>query len=378
MKLIHMSDLHLGKRVNEYSMIEDQEYILKRILTAIREEEPDGILIAGDVFDRQVPSEEAVKLWDGFLLSLAKKKIPVYAISGNHDSVIRFSEHHALVEAEGIYLAPEYDGQVKCHRLSDGQTEVRIYLLPFLKPAHVRNIFRDEEIADYTDACRVAVAHMDIDPAAINLLVAHQFVTGAVTCESEEATVGGLDNVDASVFDPFDYVALGHLHGSQSVGRDTLRYCGTPLKYSFSEKDHVKSLTVVEIEAKDRITIRAIPLTPEHDMREIRGTYDELMLKKNYEGTATDDYLHVILTDEQDVVDAAAKLRTVYPNLMKLTYDNARTRADQEIGDLKAVEGRDPVDLFAEFYEKQNNQPMTKEQRAFVTDCIERLGEVRG
>ena len=267
---------------------------------------------------------------------------------------------------------------MKCHRLSDGQTEVRIFLLPFLKPAHVRNIFRDEEIADYTDACRVAVAHMDIDPAAINLLVAHQFVTGAVTCESEEATVGGLDNVDASVFDPFDYVALGHLHGSQSVGRDTLRYCGTPLKYSFSEKDHVKSLTVVEIEAKDRITIRAIPLTPEHDMREIRGTYDELMLKKNYEGTATDDYLHVILTDEQDVVDAAAKLRTVYPNLMKLTYDNARTRADQEIGDLKAVEGRDPVDLFAEFYEKQNNQPMTKEQRAFVTDCIERLGEVRG
>ena len=303
MKLFHLSDLHLGKRVNEFSMIEDQRYILKAILTAVNDEKPDGILIAGDVYDRSIPSEDAMKLWDEFLISLAEKKVPVYAISGNHDSAIRFADHGELVDATGIHLSPVYDGNAKCYQLKDKKNMVNIYMLPFIKPATVRNFFEDEEIVDYTDACRVAINHMDIDNSEINILIAHQMIIGSSRCESEEVSVGGLDGVDVSVFDTFDYVALGHLHGKQKIGRDTVRYSGTPLKYSFSEKDHKKSITVVNIKGKGKIDISEIPLIPLHDMREIRGTYADLTLKKNYEGTNTEDYIHAILTDENDVLE---------------------------------------------------------------------------
>lgn len=375
MKLFHLSDLHLGKRVNEFSMIEDQRYILKEILTIINDEKPDGVLIAGDVYDRTVPSEDAMKLWDEFLISLAEKKVEVYAISGNHDSAIRFSDHGTLVETTGIHLSPVYDGEVGRYTITDGDVSANIYLLPFIKPAVVRSIFPEEEIADYTDACRVAIEHMDLNTDEINILVAHQFVTGATRCESEEIVVGGLDNVDASVFDCFDYVALGHIHGKQKIGRETLRYCGTPLKYSFSEKDHKKSITVIDLKSKDEIEIREILLKPLHDMREIRGTYDELMLKENYENTDTDDYIHAVLTDEEDVPDAIAKLRIIYKNIMKLTYDNKRTRSRQTITDVLDIEEKTPLEIFEEFYEKQNNQPMSEEQREYMIDEIESVWE---
>lgn len=375
MRLLHLSDLHLGKRVNEFSMIEDQRYILKEILTIINDEKPDAVLIAGDVYDRTVPSEDAMKLWDEFLISLAEKKVEVYAISGNHDSAIRFSDHGALVETTGIHLSPVYDGEVRRYTVTDGDVSANIYLLPFIKPAVVRSIFPEEEIADYTDACRVAIEHMDINPDEINILVAHQFVTGAIKCESEEIVVGGLDNVDASVFDCFDYVALGHIHGKQKIDRETLRYCGTPLKYSFSEMDHEKSITVIDVKSKDEIEISEIPLKPLHDMREIRGTYDELMLKENYENTDTDDYIHAVLTDEEDVLDAIAKLRIIYKNIMKLTYDNKRTRSRQTITDVLDIEEKTPLEIFEEFYEKQNNQPMSEEQRKFMVDEIKSVWE---
>lgn len=375
MRLLHLSDLHLGKRVNEFSMIEDQRYILKEILTIINDEKPDAVLIAGDVYDRTVPSEDAMKLWDEFLISLAEKKVAVYAISGNHDSAIRFSDHGALVETTGIHLSPVYDGEVRRYTVTDGDVSANIYLLPFIKPAVVRSIFPEEEIADYTDACRVAIEHMDVNPDEINILVAHQFVTGAARCESEEVVVGRLDNVDASVFDSFDYVALGHIHGKQKIGRETLRYCGTPLKYSFSEKDHEKSITVIDVKSKDEIEISEIPLKPLHDMREIRGTYDELMLKENYENTDTDDYIHAVLTDEEDVFDAIAKLRIIYKNIMKLTYDNKRTRSRQTITDVLDIEEKTPLEIFEEFYEKQNNQRMSDEQRKFMVDEIKSVWE---
>ncbi len=397
MKFIHLSDLHLGKKVNEFSMLEDQEYILKEILTIIAEQKPDGVLIAGDVYDRSIPSEEAMQLWDSFLISLADKKVPVYAISGNHDSAVRFSDHGALVETAGIHLSPAYDGTTRKYTLTDGDGNINIYLLPFIKPSHVRALFPDQEkeIQSYTDACRVAIEHMEVDTTERNILIAHQFVTGATRCESEEIVVGGLDNVDASVFDDFDYVALGHIHGKQSIGRDSVRYCGTPLKYSFSEKDHKKSLTVIEIGAKaaspaaadtkpgatptatadstPTVTVTEIPLVPKHDLREIRGTYDELMDKRNYEGTQTDDYIHAVLTDENDVLDAIAKLRMVYPNLMKLSYDNKRTQSQQVVTDAADVDKKSPLELFAEFFEKQNNQPMSDEQSEFVTDMIREI-----
>ncbi len=375
MKYIHLSDLHLGKRVNEFSMIEDQRYILKEILTVIKEERPDFVIIAGDVYDKSVPSEEAMQLWDEFLIRLAEKKVEVFAISGNHDSAVRFADHSMLVESTGIHLSPTYNGEAKHFTVSDEYGKANIYLLPFIKPAVMRSIFPEETISDYTDAVRIAVEHMDIDESERNILVAHQFVTGAARCESEDVVVGGLDNVDSSVFDKFDYVALGHIHGKQRIGRDTVRYCGTPLKYSFSEKDHVKSVTIVEMGKKGENVIRERVLTPLHDMREIRGAYSELMLKENYEGTATDDYIHVVLTDEMDVPNAMDNLRVVYRNIMKLSYDNKRTRLRQDLTNVSDAEMKTPIELFSEFYEKQNNQEMTERQREFVSDCINVIWE---
>lgn len=382
MRLIHLSDLHIGKRVNEFSMLEDQEYILKEILGIIDDEQPDGVIIAGDVYDKSVPSEEAVKLLDSFLTSLAKRKLQVYIISGNHDSAAKLAFASSLIALSGIHISPVYDsaqiamigdGLVRPYKLEDGKGQmVNIYMLPFVKPAMVRSVFPDEVdgINDYTDACRVAVEHMDVDEKVTNILVAHQFVTGAVRSESEE-NVGGLDNVDVSVFDSFDYVALGHIHGPQKVGRETVRYCGTPLKYSLSEANHTKSVTVVDIPENKKIEIRTVPLVPMHELREVKGTFDELMDRRNYDGTAVDDYLYVVLTDEDDVPDALGKLRTVYPNVMKLGYDNTRTRVTQTIDDGAVLEGKKPIDLFEELYEKQNNRQMSDEQKSFVQDIID-------
>ncbi|MBQ3684511.1 MAG: exonuclease SbcCD subunit D, partial [Methanomicrobium sp.] len=358
----------------------DQEYILRQILEIIAEEKPNGILIAGDVYDKTIPSEEAMRLWDDFLIRLAAMKVPVFAISGNHDSAIRFSNHGKLVDSTGIHLSPVYDGEAKCFTLRDGDVTVKIHMLPFVKPVTVRGIFADEEINDYTDACRVAISHMDLDKSdkscksAKNILIAHQFVTGAVRCDSEEVSVGGLDNVDASVFDDFDYVALGHIHGKQKIGRETVRYSGTPLKYSFSEKDHKKSITVVTVEAEG-VSVSEIPLKPLHDLREIRGTFYELAYGQNSGNTNTDDYIHAILTEDYDVPNALGILRNRYPNLMKLSYDNARTREQRDVDGAVDVENKTPIELFEEFYEKQNNAPMSKEQRDFVIKCIESVWE---
>lgn len=375
MKLIHLSDLHLGKRVNEFSMLEDQKHILWEILRIIEEEKPDGVMIAGDVYDKSVPSAEAVALLDEFLVRLAGLKQEVYMISGNHDSAERIAFGGRLMELSGIHLSPVFSGDIAPCVMKDGEGEVRIWLMPFVKPVDVRHAYPEEEITDYTGAMRTVIRHMQIDPSVRNVLVAHQFVTGAARSESEDVAVGGMDNVDASVFDAFDYVALGHIHGPQQIGRAQVRYCGTPLKYSFSEKDHVKSVTVVEMGKKGETAVRTVPLVPRHDLREIRGTYDELTLRKNYEGTAVDDYLHVILTDEEDVPDAMARLRTVYPNIMKLDYDNRRTRTASDVGFAEAVEQKSRIELFEEFYTAQNGQPMTEEQRAFAEELLESLKE---
>ena len=374
MKLIHLSDLHLGKRVNEFSMLEDQKYILLEILGIIEAEKPDGVIIAGDVYDKPIPPAEAVELLDEFLVRLSGMGTEVFMISGNHDSAERIAFGGRLMEHSGIHLSPVFNGDiVPCVMKKDGEAEARIWMLPFVKPIDVRRAYPEEEIADYTGAVRAVIRRMDIDPSVRNVLVAHQFVTGAVRSESEDVSVGGLDNVDASVFDGFDYVALGHIHGPQHIGKETVRYCGTPLKYSFSEKDHHKSVTVVTLGEKTEV--RTVPLVPRHEMREIRGTYDELTLMKNYEGTATDDYLRVVLTDEEDVPDAMARLRTVYPNIMKVEYDNQRTRASSEIGAAEEIERKSGIELFDEFYTLQNGQPLSAEQRAFAQKVLESLKE---
>ena len=452
MKFIHLADLHIGKRVNAFPMLEDQRYILKQILTILREEQPDGgVILAGDIYDKAIPSAEAVELFDEFLTELAALKLRVFIIAGNHDSPERIAFGNRLMDRSGIYLSPVYDGHVKCITCLDsasattlsaanavdpnastrpaasaaatasvsGTPPVDVYLLPFLKPANVRRFYPEETIESYTDAMRVAIAHMDIDPTHRNLLVTHQFVTGASRSDSEDISVGGTDNVDASVFAPFDYVALGHLHGPQQVrfqsapeedaadqdaipeaasaedsdgpaaaventtAGPVIRYAGTPLKYSFSEARHHKSVTVVEIGEKKAdgvvdVCIGTRELRPLHDMREIRGSYEELTLRANYEGTATDDYIHATLTDEIEVPDAARHLQVIYPNLMKLDYDNARTRGQgSERLELEQLEEKSPLDLFLELFEKQNHKDMTEEQARYVEAQMEKIWEAQ-
>ena len=377
MKLIHLSDLHIGKRVNEISMIEDQAYILLQILQIIDEEKADAVLIAGDVYDKTVPSAEAVILFDDFLCRLAKRHIPVLVISGNHDSQERLAFGNQLLELGGIHISPVYDGTIRSVTLSDEHGEVVFWLLPFLKPAHVKRFYPDETIESYTDACRTAIEKMNIDTAGRNVLLTHHFVTGAsVDPEgSEEISVGGSDNVDASVFEKFDYVALGHIHRPQNIGSNRIRYCGTPLKYSLSEASHHKSVTVVHLGAKGELELQLRPLIPRHDLRQIRGTFAELTNKSFYEGTATEDYIHVALTDEEDVPEAVGKLRLIYPNLMHLKYDNTRTRANQIIDGAEDVQRKSPLELFGELYELQNNQPMGEEQCRFIRELIESVWE---
>ena len=376
MKLIHLSDLHLGKRVNEFSILEDQQYILRKILEIIDREQPDGVLIAGDVYDKSVPSAEAIALLDDFLVRLAQRSLQVFLISGNHDSPERLAFGGRLMDQTGIHLSPVYDGNVAPFTLTDAYGPVKLYLLPFVKPAQVRRAFPDREITSYTDAMAAAIDAMEVDTTLRNVLVTHQFVTGAVRCESEDLSVGGTDNVDVSVFDPFDYVALGHIHGPQQVGRETVRYCGTPLKYSFSEAGHHKSVTIVELGKKGDVSIRTEPLIPLRDLVELRGTYDALTLRDFYQGTSYQrDYVHITLTDEEDIPDAVSKLRIIYPNLMKLDYDNQRTRAGLTLDGGADPQQKSPLELLEEFYERQNGQPMGEAQRAFAQSLMEDIWE---
>lgn len=373
MKLIHLSDLHIGKRVNEFSMAEDQKYILNQILEIIDREQPDCVVIAGDVYDKSIPSAEAVQILDDFLTRLAGRKIPAAMISGNHDSPERLSFGAQLMKESGIYVSPVYDGQVQSIGFADEYGEVRVYLLPFLKPATVRHVYEEETVESYQDAVETAISHLPLDTSCRNVLVAHQFAAGASRCESEEMSVGGIDQVDVSVFDDFDYVALGHIHSPQSAGRPAVRYCGTPLKYSFSEAGQQKSVSVVELFEKGRVEIREVPLTPLRDMRKIRGTYLELTARSFYQGTNTEDYIQAILTDEEDIPDGMQKLRIIYPNLMRLEYDNRRTRENRQIQQAADAEEKSEAELFSQLYELQNNQPLDEEQKQFLEAVIRQV-----
>ena len=376
MKFAHIADLHIGKRVHDFSMLEDQRYILDQMLGIFEEQRVDGILIAGDVYDKVVPSAEAVQLFDEFITRLAKLKIPVYMISGNHDSAERLSFGAKLFESNDIYISQVYDGKVKKVGLEDEYGLVNVYLLPFLKPATVRHVLQRDDIESYEDSVTAALQECEVDASQRNVLVAHQFVTGADRCDSEETSVGGLDNVSAEVFDEFDYVALGHIHRPQKMGKETLRYSGTPLKYSFSEVEHKKSVTIVELLEKGSVQISTVPLVPLRDMRKVRGTYMKVTAKESYTAENKMDYLQITLTDEEDVPGALQKLRTIYPNLMRLEYDNKRTRENKEVQAVEAQEQKSELELFGEFYELLNNEPMKEEQTEFMENLIRGLKEV--
>ena len=374
MRFIHISDLHLGKRVNEFSMLEDQSFILTRIINIIDEKKADAVIIAGDVYDKAIPSAEAVELFDDFLVRLAKRGLKVFVISGNHDSAERIAFGGRIMDKGGIYMSPVYSGKVEPIVLSDEYGEINVYMLPFVKPANVRRYHPESEITSYTDAVKAAVDAMAIDRDERNILVTHQFVTGAVRTESEEVSVGGSDNVDACVFADFDYVALGHIHRSQKCMSEYIRYSGTPLKYSFSEAKDQKTVTLLDIGKKGELSLDFAPLSPLRDMAELKGTYDELTLKSFWENTSyTQDYIHITLTDEEDVPDALSKLRVIYKNIMKLDYDNKRTRTANEINGADSISEKTPFEHFSTFYELQNGQAMSEEQQAFVKGIIEQL-----
>ncbi|MDE7380084.1 MAG: exonuclease SbcCD subunit D [Clostridia bacterium] len=372
MKFAHLADLHLGKRYNEFSLIEDQKYILGEILKICADYKCDGVIIAGDVYDKSVPSAEAVELFDSFLNGLTDGGYKVFVVSGNHDSAERLAFGNRQMSAGGVYLSPVYDGNTKCITLQDGWGKLNVYLLPFIKPATVRRFFG--EVETYTQAVAAAVEAMNVNTAERNILVAHQFVTGSSRSGSEEFSVGDAGNVDCSVFEKFDYVALGHIHGAQNVGGERVRYCGTPLKYSLSEASDTKSVTVVELTEKGSVKVETVPLIPLRDVREIRGTYEELTARSYYAGKHfVNDLIHVVLTDEDEVCDAFAKLRIIYPNVMSVRYDNTRTRENNIPLSSEAVGARSPMELFSALFEAQNNAEMTEEQKNTVNALMQSI-----
>ena len=396
MKFFHISDLHIGKRVNGFSMLEDQRYILQQMLELADENTPDGILLAGDLYDKPLPSAEAVELVDWFLSQFAIREIPVWAISGNHDSPERVAYGSGMLEHAGIYMNRVFDGALQgyCVRKSaegrkkeicritkameqagmlgeqTGEMEqVCIWLLPYLRPAQVRRFFPEKEIETTQQAVEAVLAGAELPEKQIHILVMHQFLAGASVCDSEELSVGGLDQVAASAVNAFDYVALGHLHRPQKVGRETIRYCGSPLKYSFSEAGYQKSVTVVEAgEGKD-VSIRTIALMPKRELREIRGPIDRLLEKAVYEAADQKDYLHITLTDQEEVLDAMGRLREVYPNIMRLDFEKNHM-AMEDGPQTVFLDAKTPEELFAEFFMLQNGREMSEEQSRLVKTLL--------
>ena len=377
MKLLHLSDLHLGKRVNEFSMLEDQKYILNQILQIVTNEQVNTVLIAGDVYDKSVPSAQAVTLFDDFLTRLEALECTVLLIAGNHDSPERLAFGAHLLQKSRVYLSPVFDGRLTCCTLNDEYGPLDVWLMPFLKPSVVRPFYPEDTMESYQDAAAVVLRSNPPHQGRRSILVAHQFVTGAKTGGSEELSVGGAENIDAALFAAYDYVALGHIHSPQRVGRETVRYCGSPLKYSLSEARGTKSVTLITFNQPGEIDIKLCPLTPLHDLRTIRGTYDEVTARTFYEGTATDDYLHITLTDETEVLDAVGKLRSIYPNVMRVDYDNTRTRAGASMPEATVQDEATPMELFCRFFEWQNEKPLTERQRALLEKEIEAVWEER-
>lgn len=376
MKILHISDLHIGKRINDYSMIDEQRYIFEKIYQIIESCKPNAIIIAGDIYDKSMPSAEAVQLFDEFLSKLSEivaNDTHIFVISGNHDSVERIAFGSKLLKKAHVDISPIFSGTIEPIVLNDEYGIINFYLLPYIKPQIVRHLYENEKIETYNDAMSIVINQMNIDTTNRNVLVAHQFVTGALRADSEETSVGGLDNIDSYIFDKFDYVALGHLHRPQSCNRPTIRYSGSPLKYSFSEKDDKKSVTIIDIKSKDEIKIETEELIPRHDWCELRGSYDMLTSKEFYDGKSyCDDFVRITLTDENDIPDAIGKLRAIYHNIMELRYDNQRTRIGfvSIDNDMKV---KTPLELFDELYEKQNGCKMSEEQKEYVNGFINQI-----
>lgn len=375
MKIFHISDLHIGKKFKEFSMLDDQEYILSEIIKTVDIEIPDCVVIAGDIYDKTIPPTDAVILFDKFLYDLSKRKIPTLIISGNHDSPERVSFGGRLMEAEGIYISPVFNGEIKPVVLQDEIGDVNFYLFPFVKPVQVRKYFPDKKIESYQDAVKTVIDSLELKSDSRNVLVAHQFVTGSTLGNSEEFMIGGAENVDAELFMDFDYTALGHIHHPQNVGSEKIRYCGSPLKYHFDEHDKERSFTIAELGKKGELSVREILIKPKREMRYYKGSYDRLTSKNFYENVSRDDYVFITLTDEEDIPDASLKLKKIYPNLLQLFYDNSRTQSPSVIRSEIRNEKLPPIQIFTEFYKNQCNHDMTAAQKEIMEKLINKIWE---
>lgn len=374
MRFLHLADLHIGKRVNGFSMIEDQKFVFEQVYNVIENEKIDGIIMAGDIYDKPVPSAEAVKLFDEMLTRLVSINLSIFVISGNHDSAERIGFGSDILSAAKVYMSRVYNGNLQKIELEDDYGKINVYLLPFIKPATVKNIYKEAEIKDYDDALECVLSQEKIDETKRNVIVSHQFVTGAMRSESEEVSVGGLDNVSVENYEAFDYVALGHIHRAQQMGRESARYAGTLLKYSFSEEKHNKSMTIVDLKEKGNIEIKEIPVKPLHDLKTIKGKFSKITSEEFYKELKKEDYYRAVLTDEDDILNAIGKLKSIYPNLMSMEYDNTRTRSYSVVDNVETGEAKSPLDYFEEFFEKQNGRKMSEKQRDYL---LEILGEAR-
>ena len=377
MKILHLADLHLGKILQEQSLIEDQEYMLRKIINIIKEEKVKIVLISGDIYDRSIAQVEAVNLLDDFLKILIKElKIKVFIISGNHDSKDRLGFGNKIFEDEGLYIESKYNGKLKKVELEDEYGSLNIYMLPFIKPVEVKKFFEDDLENNYDVAINKIIEKEEINENERNIIMVHQFVTAGnikpERTESEVLSLGGIENVDVSNFNKFDYVAIGHVHRPQKIGRDTARYAGTILKYSFSEINHNKSIPIINIKEKGNISINLVPLKPLRDMREIKGPIEELIKEENYKEGNVEDYIKAIITNEEPVYDAIGKIKKIYPNTSKLEIQNSKTinKNEEENINLEELKKKSELELFSDFYKLQNNLDLNEEQKEIVKNII--------
>lgn len=378
MKFLHLSDLHIGKRIYEYSLLEDQRLILQQILQLADQHEVNGLLISGDIYDKLQPSGEAVELFDSFLTEIRKRNLLCCAVSGNHDAAERIAYGSRIMADSNIHLSPLYDGQLKTVTVEDEYGELQIHLMPFLKPMQVRPFYPEVEPHDYQAAIAKVLEQHPLKDNTRHILLAHQFVAGGSTTpersESETLVVGGVDQIDVSVFSAFDYVALGHLHKPQKVGRETIRYSGSPLAYSFSEANQPKTVPLVHIKSKGDVEIELLPLHPKHAMRSIQGSLEEVLSPEFVAGQQSEDYLQVTLTDLA-MIDAMAKLRGTYPNVMRLEFLHDTQMRDQ-LGAMEPVQFESPYELFRSFYMQQQQRPLSEASDAILRRFLQAQEEV--
>lgn len=370
MKFLHVSDLHLGKRLHGRSLAEDHEAILDQILALAARPDCDAVLIAGDVYNRAQPQPEAIAQFSRFLTQLAALQKPVFIVRGNHDGEAQLAYAAPLLSAGGLYINEIFSGRIQRVELRDAFGPLHVWLLPYIKPVQARRFFPDDNIETYADAVRAVLSRADLDKSVRNVLVTHQYVFGAEVSDSEERSVGGLDQIPPSAFDSFDYVALGHLHRAQTLCGGRLRYCGAPLVFSFDECGQQKSATLVTLGAKGaRNEFELVPFRPLHPCRRLEGTLDELAALPRSE-----DYAQLALTDEVRPLDPVGTLRVNWPNLLNLQFTHIEQGAtDAPLPDIQA--DADPIDHFIEFYTHQNGHAPSEAQLAVLRDILQKGGD---